>query len=425
MKKTAFLFIMLMLVSTLSIPVQGEDKILSDYEKLITARQYSDALSLLSKAIRANSADPARQAAYIKTMGDFHREVCGDMRRAEMNYRRILNSPVPAGHPAKQAAGEALAGLKKTAAAHRQINTRLKTLMSRASRKREPEAVKKDVAQLLELIENNPGWYLRHEAYYALGLNYRALGKNRQVYRMMKKAMEIKPGIVFYLPAKTQAQQARAAYIRGNVNTAAAGVFWLLLAVTMVLFYKSRPWRRLRFKHFLPLIVLLLCWWLVFNIAHFLIGKSFGDSGSQVEKQVGVDIRYLSALPGSPGSEIMEPLFLYGITGLAAIFIFSLGLRQFKRGKLTLVFSLLYGFLLFSAFTTLYYMKYWDGVSLFHSEGKGISYYTGGQFQHYPEEPEPNVLTNPQAYPNIEVSKVPDPYLRAWIEKHCPNVNKN
>jgi len=422
MRKIAVLVILLSVCITCLMP-DSRDKVLSEVEHLSDTRQFSDVMSLLSKAIRDNAADPLRQALYIKALGDFHREICGDMRRAAMNYRRVINSGIPAGHELKQSANKEIARIKELKTKHRDIDTRLKRLLARANRKRQPAAVKEDISQLKELIEKNPGYYLLHEAYYALGMNYQYLKKPGKAYPLLQQAMEIKPGIVFYLPAQAQAQKARASHLRNTINKIAGALLYLLLFVTMILFYISRPWRWFRLKHAIPLIALVLCWWLVFNISHTLLGKSFsGGEGRLVITEKGKDTEYLSASPGSPGSEKTKPFFNLGLIGVMALFLFSISIRKFKSKKLVVISTIIYGFLTFSALSTLYYMKYCDQAGMFKSKGGGIFYYIGGGVHFNPEDPEPNILTNPQAYPGIEVSKVPDPYLREWIKNHCPEV---
>lgn len=422
MRKTALLIILLS-VGLINLPADSREKGLSQVDQLIDSRQYSEAMSSLSKAIRDHAADPVQQALYIKALGDFHRDICGDMRRAAMNYRRIINSGIPENHELKQSAHREIARIKELETKHRDINTRLKRLSARANRKREPAVVEEDISQLKELIENNPGYYLLHEAYYALGMNYQYLKKPGKAYPLLEKAIEIKPGIVFYLPAKAQAEKARTSHLRNSVNTITTALLYLLLFVTIILFYKSRPWQWFRLKHVIPLVVLILCWWLVFNISHALLGNSFsGGEGRLIITEKGKDTEYLSASPGSPGSEKAKPLFKLGMIGVMALFLFSLSISRFKGKKVVAISTIIYGFLIFAAFSTLYYMKYCDQKGVFMSEGKGISYYIGGRMLFNPEDPEPNILTNPLAYPGIEVSKVADPYLREWIRNNCPEI---
>lgn len=423
MRKTA-VFVIFLLLGCLTCLLPGsQDQSLAEVNRLVGTGQLSEALSLLSKAIRSHASDPLQQAAYIKALADFHKDVCGDMRKALMNYRRVISSPIPGDHELKQAALAESAGIRELETKHRQLNSRLKSLLARANRKRDPAAVKEDIFQLKELIKNNPGYYLLHEAYYALGINYQALKKPGKAYPLLRQAMEIKPGIIFYLPAKARARQARNSHLRNNINNVTGALLYLLLAVTMILFYKSRPWQWLRLKHIMPLVVLTLCWWVVFNISHSLLGKSFsGSEGRVVKIEEGRDTEYLSASPGSPGSGVVKPLFRFGLVGVIVLFLFSLSMRQFKSKKATVISGLIFGFLLFSAISTLYYMKYCDRASTFKSSGKGVFYYTGGRIHFNPEDPEANILTNPLAYPGIEVDKITDPYLQEWVKKHCPRI---
>jgi tetratricopeptide (TPR) repeat protein len=421
MKKIAVLFLMMLLAGLL---LTARDEILSNAGQLIDGGQFSEALSLLSKSIRKHASDPPRQALYIKALGDFYKDICGDMNKARMNYRRVINSRLPADHPLKQSAGEAMAGIKELEAKNRAENVRLKTLLARANRKREPAAVKEDISQLETFIRDNPGYYLLHEAYYALGVNYLAIKEHGNGYRSLEKAMEIKPGIVFYLAVKHRAKQAYEAYLRAVVNKVTQLGLWVLSVITMVVFYIAKPWKWLGMKHIVIGVVLVLFWWIVFNLSHVIVGAVFENS--QKNRLVkpgdpGKDPEYLRSLPGSPGSKVMGHLFWYGVTGVVAIFIFSIAMGRFKYKKTALVMCCAYGFLLFLAFSTLFYMKYCDRAGTFKSDGKGISYYLWGGVHLKSSDPEPNILTDPLSYPGLNLKNMTDPYLRDWIIKYCPS----
>jgi len=418
MKKITVILLLVFLGTLLS---TARDNELSEVQQLIDNEKYSDALSLMSKSIRTHT-EPLKQAIYINALGDFYRDICGDMNRAVMNYRKIMNSRIPDEHPLKQTAQKAIAAIKELETTHREENARLKALLSRADRKRDPDAIQEDISLLNAFIEQNPGYYLLHEAYYALGLNYRALNKPGDVYGALKKAMELKPGIIFYLPVKWRAKQAYAAYVRNTVNNGTRAAFWVLLIVTMAVFYISRPWKWVGVKHIILLFLLVLGWWLIFNVSYGIVGSAYeGGEGRRVVKQVGKDIEYRYASPGSPGSEVVDHLFWYGVAGVMGVFIFSIGMGRFKFKKMGVVPGGVYGVLLFFVFSVLFYMNYCDRVGTFKSEGEGILYYLSGRIHMAPMDPEPYILTNPKDYPGLDLDNITDPYLLAWVKKYCPS----
>jgi hypothetical protein len=350
------------------------------------------------------------------------------MNKAMMSYRRVINSRIPGDHPLKQSAGDAVAGIKELETKNREKNALLKTLMARASRKREPDAVKKDIFQLETFIRDNPGYYLLHEVYYVLGLNYQALNEHGNVYRSLNRAMEIKPGIVFYLAVKWRARKAYGDYVRVTINNVTRGVLWVLLLITMVVFYAAKPWKWLGVKHIIIVLVLILSWWIVFNLSQVIVGTVFEHSlKNQPVKpgDKGKDKEYLRSAPGSPGSEVMDHLFWYGVIGVTAIFIFSIALGRARNKKLAVVMSCSYGFLLFLAFSSLFYMKYCDREGTFKSGGSGIFYYLSGGIHLKSGAPEPDILTEPLSYPGLNVENITDPYLRDWVIKHCPPGNNS
>jgi tetratricopeptide (TPR) repeat protein len=401
MKKLTFIFLLVFLGTLL---ITAQDKELSEVQQLIDKEKFSEALSLLSKSIRTHASDPLRQAIYINALGDFYRDICGNMKRAVMNYKKIINSRIPDEHPLKQSAKKAIAAIKELETTYREENTRLKILLSRANRKRERDVIEEDISLLNAFIEQNPGYYLLHEAYFALGLNYQALKEPGDVYDALQKAMELKPGVIFYLPVKWRARQAYEAYVRNTVNNATRGAFWVLLVITMVVFYISRPWKWVGVKHIILLLLLVLAWWLIFSVSHGIVGAAFeGSEGRRVVKQEGKDTEYHYASPGSPGSK------------------FSIGMGRFKLKKMGVVFGGVYGVFLFLVFSVLFYMSYCDRMGTFKSGGEGILYYLSGRIHMAPADPEPYILTNPKDYPGLDLDNITDPYLQAWVKKYCPS----
>lgn len=425
MKKITLILLLMLLAGQLP---ASPDPVLSEVDQLLARGQLSEVFSLLSKSINKHAADPPRQALYLKVLGDIYRDRCGDMNRARMSYRRIVNSPLPADHPLKKSAGNALAGINALEAENRQQNARFRTLMARAGRKSAPGAVKKDIAELEAIIRDNPGYYLLHEVYYILGVNYQALKRYGHVYRSLKKAMEIKPGIVFYLAVKHRANQAYEEYVRVIVTDITRGALWVLLLITMGMFYLSKPWKWLGAKHIVILLVLALSWWLVFSLSHVIVGTAFEGSHKNAPVQPvdeGKDPEYHRSLPGSPGSDVTDHLYWYGVLGVTGIFVFSTALGRFKYKKTAVALSGIYGFLLFLALSTLFYMNHCDRSAEFKPGGEGISRYLSGGIHFKESTPEPYILTEPQSYPGLNTENITDPYLLDWILEYCPDAGKS
>lgn len=416
---------LLILFSLQPVHLNGEpDEILREVGNLTGRAEYSKVLSLLSKAIRTHAASPQRRDLYIKALGDFFKDVCGDMNKARMNYRRVVNGTLPVDHPVKQSARWALKSMGELESGNRDKNAHLKTLKSRSTRKRDIKAVEEDIKALKTFIGNNSEYYLLHEAWYALGMNYNVMGKHGKVYDALVKAMEIKPGVIFYLPVKHRAEKAYDAYLRETVNTVTRVGLWVLLMSAMIVFYRSKPWRWLGLKHVIILVLLLISWWLVFTVSHTLVGKAFEhryENLSVKPHEMGKDIEFQRSLPGSPGSEVSDLLFWFGVTGVIAVFIFSITIKNFGGKKWTAVIAATFGFLLFLGLSSLFYMNYCDSGGEFKPGGKGLAYYLWGGVHFKSDTPEPFILTEPLSYPSLDTANMTDPYLRDWIIKHCPS----
>jgi len=435
-KKILFFYLALMSLLVLTNPIMANqvnnntdktDKTsaMNEIQQKLDNKQYSEALSLISREMRAHSADPQAKAPYIILYADFNRDICGNISKALMSYRRIINSPLPANHPLKKSAQDKINRLNTIRKENRQLDEEIKAHHNNIYRKRKKSEIRTALEQLDIFADLHPDYYLMHEVYYLQAINYEALEKPGKVYRLLNKAMELKPGIVFYLPVKFRAKKARAADIRNKINGTVSLIFWILLIVTMFIFYKSRPWQWLRIRHMAILAILMLVWWLGFTLSHAAVGLIYENSqDTLIVVEKGKDTEYRYAGPGSPGGELVTPLFRYGLIGMAALFIFTASLKHLWPKKNGMTAGIAYGLLIFLAISTHFYMKHCYQIGEFKSDSEGFAQYITGQVHYNTEEPEPHVLTNPLGYPGLELKNIESPQLREWVKKYCPDVKE-
>jgi hypothetical protein len=402
-----------------------ETATMKEISQKLDNKQYSQAMSLINRAIRTHSGDPQTQAPYIKLFADFNRDVCGNIDKALMSYRRIINSGLPPTHQLIKRAQKDISRIYTLRQQYQPLDNEIKTHHDMVNRKRDKNEIRADIEQLEDIVNLHPDYYLMHEVYYLLAIDYEALQEPGNVYRFLKKAMDLKPGIVFYLPVKFRAQKARAADIQNKINGTVCTLFWILLFTTMIIFYKSRPWQWLRIRHAVLLAAMMLIWWLFFTLSHFAVGAIYENSRETlIVAEQGKDTEYRHAGPGSPGSEQATPLFHYGLIGIAAIFIFTAALKHLGPKKNGMLPGIVYGLLIFLAISTHFYMKHCYQIGEFKSDSEGFTQYLTGQIHYSSEEPEPHVLTNPLAYPGLELKNIEDPYLKEWVKKYCLDVKE-
>jgi len=394
----------------------------SKAKALFEQGMYDEGLATLNSALRNSDITPAGRAEVLGTMAQFYEQFVGNHDMALRNYHRILRSDLGPGHPAKISAGKEIARLNALAAKYRKQDSILRRARIQASKNRDQAQVKDEIAQLEAIINENPEYHRLHEVYFYLGGDYIALKRYAKAYRILQKPVQLKPSIRFYLPVATRIAQAREKWIHSTTTRIAWTTIGVLLIVTMIAFYASRPWRWVRLRHLWVGAAVMILWVIVLAISCTWLGATFHVSEKAVE-QIHAELpSFPDAAPGSPGSEILKYLFLYGLVGIAGIFVFSIATAGLKRRTVAVFINLIFGLVLLASVTTVFYLRYLERgtESVFNSQAKDLLYYPKGYVYLYMSDLESYILTNPKGYPNLDLSNTPEPEFRKWVVEHCP-----
>jgi len=393
----------------------GPNDSASDAKALFEQGQYKEGLDVLNRALRQYRTDPLRQVHVRESLAKFYEEYVGNYDVALRQYKQILKAPLPAGDPMRSLAREEISRLEALEAEHSRENALLRQLRSSTSRRQDEAEIKEQVARLKMFVRDNPRYYRLAEACYYLGLDYMSLSKFGKACKVFERCAQLRPAIDFYLPVKARFDVAHARWIDAAANAIVwrtLGALWLFV---MIVFYMSRPWRWVRLRHIIGGLAMVFLWWAVFNISYICFGRRLEFTDTVIE-QIQVELpAFVSASPGSLGSEVSKQLFLYGLVALWGMFMLAIGTSRFKHRWLTLLINPILGLLLFACLTSVFYLRYCNNKSTFNSQAKNVLYFAM-------QEPEPYVLTNPKAYPNLKTSEayIGDRYLREWIIRYCP-----
>jgi MFS family permease len=209
-------------------------------------------------------------------------------------------------------------------------------------------------------------------------------------------------------------------WVRLVINSATRRITGVLLIVTIIAFYLSRPWRWLKLRHLMILLAVALLWLAVFGISYKLL------SNPKLSDQLIADISaampaFVDSGPESPNWAVAQNLFLYGLVGISGLFVFSIGTGRIKSRPAALLINVTFALLLFATLTTIFYMQNCDQKSAFASESKdGIMYYVNGGGYFVSFGMEPYVLTNPKAYPDLAIHNITDIHMSEWVRQYCP-----
>jgi tetratricopeptide (TPR) repeat protein len=393
----------------------------SEAKALFEQGKYSEGFGLLTRARRDRDAGPLQRANALKALAEFYEQLMGNPDGAERYYKMILKTKLSDDHPLKALAREELDRFSSLEKKYQKQNQSLKASRIASSRQEDKDEIKQSIAQLKALIRDNPEYYKLTEAYFYLGQNYMHLEEFRKARKLFEKCMYLKPSIKFYLPVRVWADTAHTRWIVSTISKTVWAILAVLTISAAIVFYTSRPWQWTRLRHIIPCLAVLFLWWVTFNISFIWFAETF-EVTDELIKDIGAELpSFINAAPGSPGSQVTKYLFVYGIVGILGTFVFSIGISRLKSKWAALLFNSLFGLLLFASLTTVFYLRYCNDQSRFKSQAKNKLYYPKGLLCFVVEEPEPYILTNPKAYPNLQASNATDPYFQEWILKHCPS----
>ena len=419
MKRVVFAFI----VFVFSGLVYGEpNEPASDARVLFEGGLYDEGLSVANTALRDRSISAEKRCEVLRDLAWFYEDLVGNLEMALRNYRKILRSDLPAGHALKAFAREQIARVNELGRKYGREDALIREARIGASKKRDAEQIKDEISQLEAIAENNPAYYRLAEVYYHLGMDYMALKKYAKAHKVLSRPVELKPSVRFYLPAENRAAEAREKWVRTTATQSAWGATGVLLVVTVVGFYAARPWRWVTGRNVLAGAAVIVLWGIVFGVSHMWFGRAFEVSEEAVAEIYAEIPAFVSASPGSAGSEVMKYLFLYGVIGTVGVFVFSIATARLKCRVTAMFLNVVFGLVLLSSLTTVFYLRHLERgtESVFNSQAEGLAHYPQGHVYLYMSDLESYILTNPKAYANLDLGSIGEVELRRWIEVHCP-----
>jgi tetratricopeptide (TPR) repeat protein len=409
--------IVVILVLAFTFEAYGLNSRSDEADALFAKGEYLKGINILTAAI--NDPNPVQQADALQTYAKFYENFVGNTDYALTLYGNILKTNLPPNHPIKVSAQKEIDRLRLLKTQYGSENVLLRKL-------RPAETMNLDengwlIVQLCAIIDKKPEYYRLSEVYYYLGRNYLVVGNYRQAYTALKKTVELKPAVNFYLPVNVYKDMAYAKWIRAIINTVLYGTAGTLLIVTMAAFYASRPWKWLRPRHLIAGSAIILLWLIILVIAYPLLVSGHGISDKTIAEISAAPPCFISYWTDNSNQQVLKSLFLYGLIGISVIFVFSTGTSRLKCRWAVLLINTVFALLLFTTLTTIFYMQNCDQKSVFNSESQtGILGYIRGGSYFVSFNIEPYILTNPRAYPNLAINNITDVHLREWIQKHCP-----
>lgn len=397
--------------------VYGQTSPSDEAESLFAKGEYFKGMNILTEAI--NAADPVQRAGALQTYARFYENLAGNTSYALTLYDDILKTNLADDHPIKSSAQKEISRLKSLKVQYGSEDVLLKSL--RPAESISSDKNNRQITQVRSIIDKKPQYYRLSEVYYYLGRSYLAVGNYQQAYLALGKAVELKPAINFYLPVNVYKDAAYAEWIRSTVKSVSRRIIGVLLVITIIAFYSSRPWRWLKLRHLIAGLIMTVLWLIIFGVSYKLLTSSRTISDKTIAEISAAVPCFVHFEAEGPNWRVVENLFVYGLIGILWLFVFSIGTGRLKYRWAAILANTTFALLLFTSLTVVFYMQNCDQKSVFNSDVQnGVLHYIKENSYFINFGMEPYVLTNPQAYPNLAIDNISDIHMREWIQKYCP-----
>ncbi len=387
-------------------------------ERHFVAAEYSEGLRVLNLAARHARRNHVDYARVLMTLARFYEQYTGDHRRVAGHLREVRRLKLPKDNPQLVAARQLQQKLDELAAKYKAEDE----LLSRVKRyKTDRGILEQRVAELTRLVETRPDYPRLAAAYHYLGETRLQLDQYRLAYQAFKRAIELKPAIGFSLPAPVRKDRAFARWVRGDLSVAAWAVLGALLLLAALLFCRSRAWRTMTLRHGVVLLALLGGWWLFFRGALWWLGSRVTTFPEGLPQPV-----YLHTAMGSPMSQQIDTLFLYGLVGVVGAFVLSVGAARL-RPRWTWAFANAAAVMVLCAsLMTQFYLRHGQALVGPAPEGR-YPYLQGALYYSLTANQEPFMLTDPLAHCGFQqtIQEMDEPQVAKWFRRYadlCPKV---
>lgn len=386
---------------------------------------YQEGVRLLKSA--AGNADQAGSLR-LGAMGDlarFYANQVGDHARAIRLYRQALRISTADGAIHDRLENERDRLIAAETARHR-LNQTLRQLKMATFQRRLPgeeerqlALLRKNIRQLNAILVSNPSYHRRHEVHYILGLTHLTLDHPFRAMRSFDAALALKPAMGLAQPIERLLDKARVQWLRISGRWMAWGVLGVLLVMLALAGYRSRPWRWLRLGHLLIGLVVILAWCGLFYGAHRTLADP--EVAGRLINNDGVYPTpiYIHLLFGTPGSDVAEALFGYGLAAVSGIVLFAMVMGRIRRRWLARLLNLSFAVFFAGALATLYTLNWCDTKGRLYSASEAHATFSTAYLAYPMADPEPYLLINPRFYQGLDLSSIDDPVLIEWLESYA------
>lgn len=245
---------------------------------------------------------------------------------------------------------------------------------------------------------------------HGLGVAYLEAERFYDAYNAFHMAMTIAPAIFFSYPTKELKETALARWKQYMIPAIAQYMVVTILALIAAGLIATRPWTWVRWKHLLPVPVLLVFWAIVHRL---LIALSSGLADKSIPEGNN------AVLNTHPGALLSGPLtvylFAYGAMAMVAISLASLAVSRLRWPMTRYVANVCAGFLIMGTSMLCFVLNHCQAdIAL----GQSARFqYMAGSFRFEMNDPSPYLLSSPKDFPGLAIRNLDERVMIEYFEK--------
>ena len=191
----------------------------------------------------------------------------------------------------------------------------------------------------------------------------------------------------------------------------------------MILFYISKPWKWVRWKHIIAYFIIIALWYIVYKLSLILLAKEFTFSDKIVKEINGESPAYITSDVNIYILPILKSFFNYVLVLITGVFLFSLGIYRNKIRKISIAVNIIFTIILSYALFAVFVSKKLDYHSKYYLENENyINYLTGHYFFRSPDM-EAYILTNPARFNQLKGKSIKSKVFKNWVDENIKNPN--
>ena len=382
----------------------------TDVSELIARRRYDEAIGLSKHILESDETLPSVKAATLQTMARFYEYDVGDCDKAIDLYNRLDALPLSQDDPFRKEAGDALDRLLIRRTQFSDVYVKLDNISKATATRDNAEST---IRSLSAIQQKNPDFPEPETIGYYLGLYYYLDGQYKRAYKTLNLAAAQKRAVEVKLPNFPRLRyQAKQKWMETFIHTTAWTIVGIFIIATLMIFIFAKPWRWLGLRHLILLLSLTVAWYGIFTFA----SKRIGAHAQETVAHTPGELTSKFSTFGNPAEDAFKALFRYGLIGTIGVWIFAVATARLRLRRTTVILNGVVAFILFSSLMAVFYERYGkQGRTHLPMKNPGLRDRLKTVILYTTEEIEPFLLTNPTAFPNLNIMTIRDPAVREWF----------